>query len=176
MSRSLFVKIAGMRPLPVACLQAVWARWMFLRVQTECPLSLRQMPREKMDEDSALEPPRAIGLEQGHLVIKLHRREHMAEGSILVGKCTRHKCPWGMFGIHAPHLFCPLCLFWENAHPSAYWGGIFLRDYRAQLFGRDQKCGEAVRMVLGRSSRNAQYQKRAGQVDFGSWRKFRATA
>ena len=87
-TRSLFAKIVGRNSLSGALAQAVWARLMFLlRAQSECLLLVRQQPHEKTDEDSALETPAVIGLGRERLVIKLHRRNHVAGRSSMARKC-----------------------------------------------------------------------------------------
>ena len=114
-SKALFMKIISRNPMNAPFVQAVWVSWIFLlRVQSECLQLVRQMPHEKMDAETILQSPAVIGLEKGQLVIKLHRRKHMAEGSRMVRKCICHKYPTGSLEIHVPQLFCPVCSFWEN--------------------------------------------------------------
>ena len=51
-ARSLFVKIAGRRPLREALAQAVrGSRRFLLRVQSECLPRVRQLPHGEMNED-----------------------------------------------------------------------------------------------------------------------------
>ena len=110
------MKIAGANPPSDAFARAVWAGWAFLlRVQWECLPLVGQMPRGKMYEDPAPDSSAAIGLEKGHLVIKQHRRKHVAEGSGMVRGCICYKYPAGSPEIHVPQLLCPVCSFWGNA-------------------------------------------------------------
>ena len=51
---------------------------------------VEQIPREKIGGGSALESSAAIGLDGGHIVVKLHGRMLIAEGSRKVGKFICH--------------------------------------------------------------------------------------
>ena len=95
-------------------IQAIWISWIFLlRVPSECLPLVRQKPFERMDADSALQSPAVIGVEKGNIVIKLHRRKHMAGGARLVRRCICERYPPGSLEIHVPQLFCPTCVLWD---------------------------------------------------------------
>ena len=73
---SLSAKVAGGNPSPDAF------AWAFLpRVQSEGLLLVRRMPRGQTGGDSVLESPPETEAGKGHLVIRLHRRKHLAGGS-----------------------------------------------------------------------------------------------
>ena len=112
-SRALFSRMISRCPLDDAMIQAIWISWLFLlRVPSECLPLVRQKPFERMDPDSVLQSPAVIGLEKDCLVIKLHRRKHMAGGARMVRGCICDRYPPGSLEIHVPQLFCPTCVLW----------------------------------------------------------------
>ena len=119
-SGALLFKIASRRPLADPLAQAIWVSWAFLsRAQSERFQLARQLPPGKMDPDSVSEPPAAIGMEKGLLVIKLRRRKRTAGGSGMARRRICHCYPDGPPEIHAPQLFCPACSFREIARTRA---------------------------------------------------------
>ena len=136
-SKALFIKIASRNPITAPFVQAVWVSWTFLlRVQSECLQLARQMPREKMGADVVLQPPPAIGLAKGQLVIKLQKRKHMAGGSRMARNCIGYRYPEGSLGIHAPQLFCPACSFRGNARRRAASVGKIFPEITGPTFAR----------------------------------------
>ena len=113
-SRALFHKMIFRYPIRETMIQAIWISWIFLlRVPSECLPLVRQKPFERMDADSVLQSPAVIGVEKGNIVIKLHRRKHMAGGARLVRRCICERYPPGSLEIHVPQLFCPTCVLWD---------------------------------------------------------------
>ena len=87
-SRGLFAEISSRNGLSGELVQATWVSWMFLRhVQSECLPLVRQLPRERMGDDSARNAPAVIGTRKGQLAMKQRRRKQMGRGSRLVRKC-----------------------------------------------------------------------------------------
>ena len=100
-TRSLFMEISGRNALSDVFVQSVWVSWAFLlRFQSERAPFARRLAHGKIDEDSALEGPAVMGPWNGHVVIKLHRRKHMAGGPRMARKCICDKCPNGSPGTH----------------------------------------------------------------------------
>ena len=70
--------------------------------------------REKMDEDSALEAPAAIGPRNDRAAIKFLGRNHTAGGPRMIRKCVCNEYPAGLLEIHVPQLSCPVCSLRAN--------------------------------------------------------------
>ena len=140
-SKALFVRIMNRNPINEPFVQAVWVSWMFLlRVQSECLQLVRQLPHERMDEDTVLQSPAVIGLEKGQLVIKLHRRKHMPGGARMVRKCICRRYPEGSLEIHVPQLFCPVCSFWESMRRRVMTGEKLFPNITGSTFVSSLRC------------------------------------